>query len=185
MSFSVKNGLIDVKLFTPVISPKGPCSLCFFSPAASLPAAFRGQCTLQCSLLYIGSWQCQPSSWLSKISNTLMISGAVSCMQLFTSAWVSKAPHILYVQNPTHWVKTHTISYNSFLVNGITINLEISPLPYFPSHEFGQQILRVLSPHSLNPALLNHLQSPGYPLQFHHSVLSLVPSAWPGPSLST
>lgn len=92
-----------------------------------------------------------------------MISCTVSCMQLFTSAWVSKAPHILYIQNPTHWVKTHTISYNSFLVNGITINPEICPLPYFPSHEFGQQILRVLSPHSLNPALLNHLQSPGYP----------------------
>lgn len=144
MSFSVKNILIDVKLFSPLVSSRvlcSPGSHYFFSLAPSLPTALRCHCTLRCSLLYTGSWQCQPSSWLPQ-SVTLMVPCTVClpkcsckapnlCIRLYISAWVSKSPHILYVQNQTHRVKTHTTSYNLFLVSGITVNPETCLLPYF------------------------------------------------------
>lgn len=70
-----------------------------------------------------GSLHCMLTKMLCKAPNL--------CIRLYTSAWVSKSPHILYVQNQTHRVKTHTTSYNLFLVNGITVNPETCLLPYF------------------------------------------------------
>ena len=117
MSFSIKNVLTDVKLFlllwfllrahVLLVLFFSFFSLFFFSLALSLPAALRCQCTLHCSLLYTGSWQCQPSSWLPQISSTLMISCTVSCMNC-TLLLGSQRPLIYCTSKTQHIVSKPT-----------------------------------------------------------------------------
>lgn len=100
LSFSIRNILTDVKLFTPWVFLQGP-TLPWFSPLAPLLAAPECHCSLCCCLLilYAGSWRFQRRSQLPQ-SVTLwwfpILYGLPECSQktpdlcihLYISAWV-------------------------------------------------------------------------------------------------
>lgn len=149
LSFSIKNILIDLKLFTPLVSCQGPtlsCSLLCFSSLAPLPAALERPCGLwRCLLtLYPGSRQFQWSSRLPQSVTLWRFPTLLARMFSENPRFVYPVVRLCLSLRPlTDWMcKIKLWQYRCrllylFLVNCITINPKTCPLPHFLSHGFS------------------------------------------------